>query len=201
MLSAHLIKSKNVQRVVVIRHPAGQAPSGVRHDIVEIIGEIPGRHRAEQMPEIARLLRAAEDWIASAAPEAELNPVSGSGALARSRRLKAGHAQSRQERAAMLRAMRAGAPLHDVIASYGKNRVSKALAAHKRLYARYGKMPRKTATKRIAPPASLLRKQIEEERDHAERKSSGQHNEYWAGYWAGRSALARELLQLFNVER
>lgn len=196
MLSPYLIKCKDAQRIVVIRHPADQPPSGLRHDVVAVIGTLPRLHRAAQLPEIVRLMAEAAAWIETAPPENGLEPAAGFSAIDRLKRTKATHAQSRRERAGLIRALRKAVPLDEVIATHGKNRVAKALQTHKRLYARYGKVPRTPVPRRMPPTSRQLRQTLELARDAAERQAA--QDEANCLYWQGQSALARELLALWQ---
>ena len=111
MLSPHLIKGRNAQQVVVVRHPADQPPSGVRHEVVAVVGTLPPQPRVSQKPEIARMLTEAAAWIEAAPPEAELEPLAEFGAPHRRRRIEEAHyAEARRERAALVRALRNGVP-------------------------------------------------------------------------------------------
>ncbi|MCC8998302.1 MAG: hypothetical protein LM522_02190 [Candidatus Contendobacter sp.] len=186
MLSPHLIKGKEAQQVVVIRHPADQPPSGVRHEVVAVIGTLPPQPRVAQRPEIARLMTEAATWIETAPPEADLEPLADFGARHRRLQIKAGYAQARQERAALVRALRNGVSREDLAKIYGPKRVADVVMAYKRL---------NTAPPPLLPSLSRVRRALESVRDTAERQASEESSD--PRYWAGRAALARELLALW----
>ncbi len=186
MLSPHLIKGRDAQQVVVVRHPADQPPSGVRHEVVAVIGTLPPQPRVSQKPEIARLLAEAAAWIAAAPPEAELEPLAEFGATGRLRRMEARSAEARRERAALVRALRSGVPREDLAKTYGAKRVADVVMAYRRL----GALPAH------APPSpERVRRALDAARAEADRRATEPGDD--PRYWAGRADLARELLALW----
>ena len=187
MLSPHLIKGRDAQQVVVVRHPADQPPSGVRHEVVAVIGTLPPQPRVSQKPEIARLLAEAAAWIATAPPEADLEPLAEFGARHRRQRMEVRYAVDRQERAALIRALRNGVPREELTKTYGAKRVADVVMAYHQ---------RPNAVPPPAPPSlGRIRRALETARDAAERQTATNGDD--ARYWAGRAALARELLALW----
>ena len=186
MLSPHLIKGRDAQQVVVVRHPADQPPSGVRHEVVAVIGTLPPQPRVSQKPEIARLLAEAAAWIEAAPPEAELEPLAEFGATGRLRRMEARSAEDRRERAALVRALRNGVSRKELAKSYGPKRVADVAMAYRRL----------SAVPAHAPPTAVrVRRALETARAEADRRAAEPDDD--PRYWAGRAALARELLALW----
>ncbi|HOW80900.1 MAG TPA: hypothetical protein PK406_15775 [Verrucomicrobiota bacterium] len=186
MLSPHLIKGRNAQQVVVIRHPADQAPSGVRHEVVAVIGTLPPQPRVSQKPDIARLLAEAAAWITAAPPETELEPLAEFGVTHRRQRMEAGYAEARRERATLVRALRNGVPREELAKTYGAKRVADVVMADHRLSAVPAHAP---------PPAERLRRALETACADADRRVGQPDDD--PRYWAGRAALARELLALW----
>ena len=186
MLSPHLIKGRNAQQVVVIRHPADQPPSGVRHEVVAVIGTLPPQPRVSQKPEIARLLAEAAAWITAAPPETELEPLAEFGATHRRRRMEAGYAEARRERDALVRALRNGVPREALAKTYGAKRVADVVMAYHRL----SPVPAPTPL-----TVDRVRRALETARVEADRRAVDPGDD--PRYWAGRAALAHELLALW----
>ena len=186
MLSPHLIKGRNAQQVVVVRHPADQPPSGVRHEVVAVVGTLPPQPRVSQKPEIARLLAEAAAWIEAAPPETELEPLAEFGATHRRRRMEARYAEDRRERAALVRALRNGVPREDLAKTYGAKRVADVAMAYHRL----------SAVPVHAPPTvERVRRALDAARAEADRRAAEPGDD--PRYWTGRADLARELLALW----
>lgn len=186
MLSPHLIKGRNAQQIVVVRHPADQAPSGVRHEVVAVVGILPPQPRVCQKPEIARMLAEAAVWIEAAPPEAELEPLAEFGSTGRRRRMEARYAEDRRERAALVRALRNGVSREELAKTYGAKRVADVVMAYRRL----------SAVPAHAPPSpERVRRALVAARAEADRRAAEPGDDL--RYWAGRADLARELLTLW----
>ena len=132
------------------------------------------------------MLTEAAAWIEAAPPEAELEPLAEFGAPHRRRRMEARYAEARRERAALVRALRNGVPREELAKTYGAKRVADVVMAYHRLSAVPAHAP---------PPAERVRRALETARVEADRRVGQPDDD--PRYWAGRAALARELLALW----
>ncbi|HWO99188.1 MAG TPA: hypothetical protein VNL74_00970 [Methylococcus sp.] len=120
ILSPHILTRGEVRLLVIMRHPEGESPSGVRnrHDVVHVIGELDHVHPT------AHQLLAAHEWIASH-NAAMCQALPGFGHALRKLRSRS----SRDERARMIRRIRSARDATELMADPEWPKLRRALAA------------------------------------------------------------------------
>lgn len=139
-LSPHILKAKDGPSVVVIRHPKGTKPNGLRHDAVYLAGRLTRSQKLSDAERVEQLLNDARRWIEDHAAAIDALPtLQGHGLIDRLKRHKKAWADSRGKTARLIKAARRGMPRPQLEAEFGAKAVSLIFAKWPRLRARYPK--------------------------------------------------------------